>query len=47
MRSELKAYPRARFIMNVEYIARIAEDDYETFKTITTTSLPSEYEMWL
>jgi hypothetical protein len=47
MRSELKAYPRARFIMNVEYIARIAEDDYETFKTITTTSLPTEYEMWL
>jgi hypothetical protein len=31
--------------MGVEYIARIAEDDYEAFKIITTTSLPSEYEM--
>jgi hypothetical protein len=33
--------------MSIEYIARISEDDYETFKTITTTSLPSKYEMWL
>jgi hypothetical protein len=33
--------------MEVKYIARIAEDDYEAFKIITTTSLPSEYEMWL
>jgi hypothetical protein len=33
--------------MEVKYIARIAEDDYEAFKMITTTSLPSDYEMWL
>jgi hypothetical protein len=33
--------------MAIEYIAAIAEEDYETFKTIVTTSLPNDYEMWL
>jgi hypothetical protein len=33
--------------MGIEYIAAIAEDDYETFKTILTTTLPGDYEMWL
>jgi hypothetical protein len=33
--------------MSVEYIAWLAEDDYEAFKMIMTTSLPSDYEMWL
>src|SRR5450432_1944213 len=33
--------------MAVEYIAAIAEEDYETFKTIVTTTLPDDYEMWL
>ena len=33
--------------MDVEYIAAIAEDDYETFKTVLTTNLPRDYETWL
>jgi hypothetical protein len=33
--------------MDVEYIAAISEDDYETFKAVVTTELPRDYEMWL
>jgi hypothetical protein len=33
--------------MGIEYIAAIAERDYETFRTMLTTPLPSDYEMWL
>ena len=33
--------------MGIEYIAAIAEEDYETFKTMLTTTLPDDYEMWL
>jgi hypothetical protein len=38
---------RAGYVMHVEYVAAIAEDDYETFKTVLTTELPRDYEMWL
>jgi hypothetical protein len=33
--------------MGIEYVAAIAEEDYEAFKTVLTTTLPNEYEMWL
>ena len=33
--------------MAIEYIAAIAEEDYEAFKTMVTTMLPDDYEMWL
>jgi hypothetical protein len=33
--------------MSIEYCAAIAEDDYETFRALLTTILPSNYEMWL
>jgi hypothetical protein len=33
--------------MGIEYIAAIAEEDYEAFKIIVTTTLPRDYEMWL
>ena len=33
--------------MGIEYIAAIAEEDYEAFKIIVTTTLPCDYEMWL
>jgi len=33
--------------MDVEYIAAIAEGDYEIFKAVLTTELPRNYEMWL
>jgi len=38
---------RTRCVMGVEYIAAIAKDDYETFKTVLTTELPRDYETWL
>src|ERR1019366_3021235 len=34
-------------VMGVEYIAAIAEEDYQTFKTILAITLPDDYEMWL
>ena len=33
--------------MGIEYIAAIAEEDYEEFKIIVTTTLPDDYGMWL
>ena len=33
--------------MSIEYSAAIAEKDYDAFRTLLTTSLPGEYEMWL
>jgi hypothetical protein len=33
--------------MSIEYIAAIAEKDYEAFKSIVSTTLPDDYEMWL
>jgi hypothetical protein len=33
--------------MGIEYLAAIAEDDYQAFKIILTTTLPRDYEMWL
>jgi hypothetical protein len=33
--------------MRIEYIAAIAEEDYQTFKAMLTTTLPDDYEMWL
>jgi hypothetical protein len=33
--------------MGNEYIAFIAEDHYETFKGILSTTLPRDYGMWL
>jgi hypothetical protein len=33
--------------MGVGYIARINDDDYETFRTLMSTSLPADYQMWL
>jgi hypothetical protein len=36
-----------RCAVSVEYIAVIAQHDYETFKTILTTTIPRDYEMWL
>jgi hypothetical protein len=35
------------WIMGIEYIAVIAEDDYHAFKILVSTTLPREYEMWL
>jgi hypothetical protein len=34
-------------MMNVEYIASIAETDYPAFRMIITTTLPNDYQMWL
>jgi hypothetical protein len=36
-----------RCAVSVECIAVIAEHDYETFKTVLTTTIPRDYEMWL
>jgi hypothetical protein len=33
--------------MAVEYIAFIAEEDYQVFWILVTTPLPREYGMWL
>jgi hypothetical protein len=33
--------------MSIEYCAAIAEEEYGTFRTLLTTSLPNEYQMWL
>jgi hypothetical protein len=33
--------------MSIEYTAAIAKDDYEAFRTLLMTTLPSDYEMWL
>ena len=33
--------------MAIEYIAAIAEENYEAFKTMVTTTLPDDYGMWL
>ena len=33
--------------MAVEYLAKIAEEDYEAFKALMGNLLPAEYEMWL
>ena len=33
--------------MSIEYCAAIAEEDYDTFRTLLTTSLPNEYDMWV
>ena len=32
--------------MGIEYIARIAERDYDSFRSSMSTSLPADYEMW-
>jgi hypothetical protein len=33
--------------MRIEYIGAIAEEDYETFRIMLTTTIPSSHEMWL
>ena len=32
--------------MGIEYIAAIAEEDYDAFKMLVSTPLPREYDMW-
>jgi hypothetical protein len=33
--------------MGIEYVAIIAEEDYDAFKMLVSTPLPHEYEMWV
>jgi hypothetical protein len=33
--------------MAIEYIAWIAEDDYDAFKKLLAPIMPDEYDMWL
>ena len=33
--------------MSIEYCAAIAEEEYETFRALLTTTLPTDYDMWL
>src|SRR6516165_7344356 len=33
--------------MSIEYIAVIADEDYDAFKILVSTPLPREYDMWL
>ena len=33
--------------MSIEYIAVIADEDYDAFKILVSTPLPGEYDMWL
>jgi hypothetical protein len=32
--------------MGIEYLAAIAEEDYDAFKMLVSTPLPREYDMW-
>jgi hypothetical protein len=34
-------------MMSIEYIASINEVDYQAFRMIVTTTLPTDYDMWL
>jgi hypothetical protein len=33
--------------MDVEYIAKVAQEDYRAFQILVTTPLPRDYQMWL
>jgi hypothetical protein len=35
------------WFMSIEYIAVIADEDYDAFKILVSTPLPREYDMWL